>query len=253
MAEKFSQRRDETQYASRMEKALKIEKILGEAIGRHPAFPKFTCLDLGCSVGVITAKLAKNFKKIFGLDMDLSALQSANERDRSTAGRFTRGNALHLPFRDGQFDLVICAQVYEHTPDPQQLFHEIHRVLKVGGCCFFSGPNRWWPIEYHFNWYFLHWLPRKYTNSFCLKHYGKPYDLVLYNYWQLKRCFRDYELSDYSFRLLYESAHYLNRASRMNWIRLLPPKLLSPLIVLFPNYNWILIKKADDPAVSAKK
>ena len=45
-----------------------------------------------------------------------------------------------LPFRDGQFDLVICTQVLEYLADPETAAAEIRRVLRKGGVAFLSAP-----------------------------------------------------------------------------------------------------------------
>jgi SAM-dependent methyltransferase len=46
---------------------------------------------------------------------------------------FTEGNLMHLPFKTGEFDLVICSHVPEHVPDDRKAMSEILRVLKPLG------------------------------------------------------------------------------------------------------------------------
>ena len=46
-----------------------------------------------------------------------------------------------LPFRDEQFDFVICTQVLEYFPDPRQAASEIRRVLRKDGVAFLSVPS----------------------------------------------------------------------------------------------------------------
>ena len=46
-----------------------------------------------------------------------------------------------LPFRDEQFDFVICTQVFEYLPDPRLAVAEIKRVLRKGGVLFLSAPS----------------------------------------------------------------------------------------------------------------
>jgi SAM-dependent methyltransferase len=46
-----------------------------------------------------------------------------------------------LPFRDAQFDFVICTQVFEYLPDPGLATAEIKRVLRKGGILFLSAPS----------------------------------------------------------------------------------------------------------------
>jgi SAM-dependent methyltransferase len=46
-----------------------------------------------------------------------------------------------LPFRDEQFDFVICTQVFEYLPEPALAVAEIKRVLRKGGVLFLSAPS----------------------------------------------------------------------------------------------------------------
>lgn len=38
-----------------------------------------------------------------------------------------------LPFKDGEFDYIVCQDVLEHMPDSGRLMREMHRVLNAGG------------------------------------------------------------------------------------------------------------------------
>lgn len=42
-------------------------------------------------------------------------------------------DAAYIPFKANCFDTVICSEVLELVPDPLQVLHEMHRVLKSGG------------------------------------------------------------------------------------------------------------------------
>jgi SAM-dependent methyltransferase len=50
------------------------------------------------------------------------------------------GRAEDLPFVSGFFDVVLCTQMLEYVPDPQQAIDEIHRVLRPGGYLLLSAP-----------------------------------------------------------------------------------------------------------------
>ena len=67
---------------------------------------------------------------------------------------------MNLPFGDESFDIVICSHVYEHVPDPERMFDQIHRVLKPGGVCYFSAGNRLMWNEPHYDLPLLSVLPR---------------------------------------------------------------------------------------------
>lgn len=47
--------------------------------------------------------------------------------------KYQVGDALHQPFRDGQFDLIWSMESGEHMPDKAQFISELTRVCKPGG------------------------------------------------------------------------------------------------------------------------
>lgn len=59
----------------------------------------------------------------------------------SEAGGLARlGQLNDLPFGDGAFDLVAAFDVIEHIADDRQVFAELSRVLRKGGCLIFAVP-----------------------------------------------------------------------------------------------------------------
>ncbi len=53
-----------------------------------------------------------------------------------------------LPFPDESFDAVICINVLEHVPNPEQIVSEMYRVLKTDGKILVCTPFAW---EHHEN------------------------------------------------------------------------------------------------------
>ena len=240
---------EEYNYASRHHKAFKIERILDDYLGAEIDRREIHCLDIGCSIGVISSQLATVFGQVVGLEPLAEAIGLARRVNPETEASFMQGDGIRLPFPDGSFDVVVCAQVYEHTIDPHQLAGEIYRVLKPGGCCFFSGPNRLWPLEYHYNWLLLHWLPGAILNRFCLWRYGRPYELILLNYWQLGTLWQDFDTIDYTLRLLYDPPKFLEEADPYQWTRTIPHWIPRVLQFLLPNFNWVLAKAKESPNI----
>jgi SAM-dependent methyltransferase len=105
-------------------------------------------LDLGCGEGrhTIGAYLDAAIEAV-GLDLSDPDLQTARSRFAEFDpgdGRplhWLRGSGLALPFADGAFDVVICAEMLEHVPDYQKVLEEIQRVLKPGGLLAVSVPR----------------------------------------------------------------------------------------------------------------
>ena len=54
------------------------------------------------------------------------------------------GDALALPFADGEFDRIVAAEILEHVPADIQAIDELVRVLRPGGTIAVTVP-RWFP------------------------------------------------------------------------------------------------------------
>lgn len=229
-------------YQSRFQKARKIERILLGFFGETRKAKDLRCLDLGCSIGVISTHLADVFGHVVGVEQLDEAIEIARRLDSGGQVSFVHGDALDLSFEDEAFDVIVCAQVYEHTQDPARLVSEIRRVLTPGGCCFFSGPNSLWPIEYHYGWCCLHWMPRPLVDLYCRYRYAHTYDLVLYNYWQLRRLWKGFECYDYTLQLIYDPGQFLGSPDPYSAARLVPRSVASVFRFLLPNFNWVLLK-----------
>ena len=96
-------------------------------------------LDLGAGTGLLTKKLINRFPKsqILCLDFAQNSLKNNNSKNKICA------NANHLPFADNSVDIVISSLMMQWCDDLNQLFCEIHRVLKNDGLFLFStfGPD----------------------------------------------------------------------------------------------------------------
>ncbi len=46
-----------------------------------------------------------------------------------------------LPFKDNEFDIILCNHVLEHIPNDQKAMSELYRVLKPGGIGIFQVPQ----------------------------------------------------------------------------------------------------------------
>ena len=87
-------------------------------------------LDLGCGDGRLTRRLAA--QEIVAADVSRVALERARARlPRAELALLAPGEA--LPFADSGFDLVLCAETFEHVQDVQRLLSEARRVLRPRG------------------------------------------------------------------------------------------------------------------------
>jgi ubiquinone/menaquinone biosynthesis C-methylase UbiE len=96
-------------------------------------------LDIGCGPGTITCDLAADHVpqgSVVGLDASESVIAQADKtaKERGIPNiEFVAGDAYHLSYEDGSFDVVACHQVLQHVNDPVGLLKEMKRVCKRGG------------------------------------------------------------------------------------------------------------------------
>lgn len=104
------------------------------------------CLDVGCGDGALSSALkAAGAAHVAGVEVD--ALAAARARDRLDV--VVEGSILdvELPFRDGEFDLIVLADVLEHLADPDAALQRCLPLLADGGRVVVSVPNmRFWLI-----------------------------------------------------------------------------------------------------------
>jgi SAM-dependent methyltransferase len=111
-------------------------------------------LDLGCGAGRHAFEAYRRGADVLAFDRDadelagvaemFAAMREAGEAPVSAAADVKQGDALSLPFADGEFDRVVAAEVLEHIPDDDAAIAELTRVLRPGGTIAVTVP-RWLP------------------------------------------------------------------------------------------------------------
>jgi arsenite methyltransferase len=98
-----------------------------------------TVLDLGSGAGFdcfLAAKIVGPKGKVIGIDMTPEMLERARMNALNGGYKnveFLAGEIESLPLKDGSVDVVISNCVINLSPDKEQVFKEIYRVLKKGG------------------------------------------------------------------------------------------------------------------------
>lgn len=91
-------------------------------------------LDLGAGTGDLSAEFRRqNAARVVGLDVSAAMLVRAEQKFGNQRIEWLQGDALHLPFADGSFDVVASAFVMRNLPDLAGSFEEMARVLRPGG------------------------------------------------------------------------------------------------------------------------
>jgi SAM-dependent methyltransferase len=226
---------------------MKSEKIVRALQDHRPGcrFDGRLVLDMGCSVGVACQTLAAAGARVCGIDIDREAIFQIPLALRHTAA-FAVADACAAPFRPGSFDIIICSQVYEHSPSARLLAEEIFRLLKEDGVCFFSGPNRWAVMEQHYHLPFLSWLPRRWADYWVKKKKGAPgyYERPL-SAARLRAVLSAFTIRDLTPDLFKDPERYGLGPEIGKWrvlARWVPSPGWSILGRLVPNFNWLLTK-----------
>jgi 2-polyprenyl-3-methyl-5-hydroxy-6-metoxy-1,4-benzoquinol methylase len=144
---------------------VKVEKYLIEFT--HELATKYLLsedciLEIGCGTGHGSMLIGQRLGNYlyYGCDVAFSALEFASKRYGIERNNWISANGENLPFKDNQFDAVICLEVIEHIENPGKLLRDIFRVLKKEGKLLISTPNRS--------------IAGEPTGAYHLKHYTYP-------------------------------------------------------------------------------
>lgn len=95
-------------------------------------------LDLACGTGIVARLAARRVGaegRVVGMDLNPSMLEVAQAQAGHEGLRiqWRQGDAMSLPFDDGEFDLVLCQHGLQFVPDRTVALEEAHRVLRRPG------------------------------------------------------------------------------------------------------------------------
>ncbi|MEM3485501.1 MAG: class I SAM-dependent methyltransferase [Candidatus Methanomethyliaceae archaeon] len=227
---------------SRRNKAYKVLAVLSDYLSIP--LTQLTCLEIGCAAGMMTKYFAQAFRWVVGIDLNLDAVRFAfhNNSDRA---RFIIADGAYLPFPDESYDVIICTQVYEHSQNPAGIVNEIWRVLREGGVCFFSGPNKLSLIEGHTGLPLVQWLPKRFAKWLVrLLKRGVNFEINLMTYWELKQLFHRFEIVDYTPILIKDPLRFSlgDQIPFRPLVSHVPSVIYRWLAFAIPNFNWVLRK-----------
>jgi 2-polyprenyl-3-methyl-5-hydroxy-6-metoxy-1,4-benzoquinol methylase len=228
--------------SSRVVKAKHIVLTLEDYYGKGK-LKNLTVLDIGASTGIIDNFLSKYFKKVVGTDIDAGGIAYAKHKFKRQNLVFKKEDAMALTFKANTFDVVICTHVYEHVPNAQQLFDELHRVLKPGGVCYLAAINALWPMEPHYDLPFLSYLPKSLANIYIRIKGKKEYYETPVTYWGLMNLTKKFRQVDYTKKILQNPKLFGYNNKVLGILPSFVFKISSYLAkYIAPTTFWILIK-----------
>jgi len=134
------------------------------AIANVPLKPDFKVLDVCTGTGDIAIYLAENIIKngdVTGLDFSEEMLKIAKNKAKNIENlKLITGDALNLPFKDGEFDACFISFGLRNLTDLKKGLQEMKRVTKEGG--FIVNIDTGKPkgiVGFFFNLFFFHLVP----------------------------------------------------------------------------------------------
>jgi len=134
-------------------------------------------------------------------------------------------DARSLPFKDGEFDFVLCTEMLEHVKNPFEVESEIRRVTVIGGTLVL-------------------------TTRFLFPLHDTPHDYWRFTKYGLRNLFKEWEIIELvdeteSFsaiaailqRLQFQTILKANKVSKL---------IILVLIVVFDRINWLIKKEYGD-------
>lgn len=115
---------------------LVFERMLPEAEIRGKSF-----LDGGCGIGLFSERAKAMGADVTAIDIGEKLVEMTVKR---SGVKGIPASLLELPFRDGEFAVVMSSDVIEHTQVPRKAVAELCRVVAPGGTLVITVPNRVW-------------------------------------------------------------------------------------------------------------
>jgi len=128
-------------------------------------------LEVGVNRGYGSRMLAAEARSFVGVEL---SYELALEARRDTGLHFLQADGMRLPLADKIMDVVVAFHVVEHAWDDRAFLHELIRVLRSGGVCILSSPQRRYRLlqgqlpwsEWHLREYDEHAWPKLLSEVF---------------------------------------------------------------------------------------
>lgn len=100
-------------------------------------------LEVGTGSGILLPELSRHTERLVAIDIHpkLAEVRDYLEKERVRA-EVIEGSLFEMPFKDAEFDALLCASVLEHLTELDGALNEFARVVKPGGTVVLGFPVR---------------------------------------------------------------------------------------------------------------
>jgi 2-polyprenyl-3-methyl-5-hydroxy-6-metoxy-1,4-benzoquinol methylase len=109
-----------------------------------------TVLDVGCGIGLNGAAAKRTGARVTGIEIVPASIERAKKvLDEVVVADIEREASLRAALGDRRFDLLLLADVLEHTTDPRAVLERLAPYLEEDGQVLISLPNvAAWPVRF---------------------------------------------------------------------------------------------------------
>lgn len=104
-----------------------------------------TMLDCGCGTGRFANLLAQRGARVVGMDISGNMIKIAKKK--TPLAEFIIGDVFNMPFKEKEFDLLVCSQLLTHLHQYKKPLLEMKRVINRNGTIIIDIRNILWPFR----------------------------------------------------------------------------------------------------------
>ncbi len=140
----FARNYDQNRYSSDKQKNIdeRAKSVVLDLVGN---VEHKLVLDCGCGTGRFADLFEQRGARVVGMDISGNMIKIAKHKVPSA--EFIIGDMLNTPFKERQFDIVICSQVLTHLHEYKKPLLEMERIIKEHGTITIDIRNILWPFR----------------------------------------------------------------------------------------------------------
>jgi ubiquinone/menaquinone biosynthesis C-methylase UbiE len=121
-------------YASTTRKTMPEQRELAGRISAGLP-PGARVLEIAPGPGYLAIELARNGSSVAAIDISRTFVKIGrrNAEEAAVQVDFRHGDVADMPFRDAEFDFLVCRAAFKNFSEPARALQEMHRVLAPGG------------------------------------------------------------------------------------------------------------------------